>query len=367
MNQNPIEQFSHIVYKIITPEGSGSGFYYKDYNVIITNFHVVKGFRKVGIEDIDKNSFSADVVMVNPALDLAFLKPNKEILDDTSIDFIPSDKLQVGQKVKVLGYPFGMPFTITEGIISSTKQLVNDRNFIQTDAAVNPGNSGGPIINEEFKIIGVTVLKFKEAENVAFAIPVEYILEDLKDYIKNKDYIYTIKCPSCFSPITEPIEYCSHCGQELKDIQKYFEFGQKNELETFIENVLNQLNIDPVAAQKEKEFWEFYYGSSLIRFFSYKKNYYIATSPLVRLPTENIESFYEFILSNPYPPFVFGIYKNKLYLSYRIRKEDFNELNKTYIEKHLIDFIQKVDYLDHYFVETYHCQLAEESKNSSNF
>lgn len=359
---NPIEEISKIVFKIITKEGSGSGLYYSDKNVIITNYHVVKGFRTVGIENMQNDAFSADVLIINPALDLAILRPRREITTYYKIKFLDSNEVKIGEKVKVLGYPYGMPFTITEGIVSSTKQIVSERNFIQTDAAVNPGNSGGPMINEYGRVLGITTLKFIQAENIAFAIPAEYIKKDLDD-IKNQDTSgFFVRCSSCFYLLNTYHEFCPNCGAELKGFQEYFEVPTKSSLEKFIDGVLIHLNIDPVAAQKGKNFWEFYNGSSLIRFFEYKNDYYYLTSPIVKIPYGNLEKFYEYILSNPYPPFFTGIYNNKLYLSYRIHKEDFKESNYEKIKNHMINFIKLTDTLDEYFIKEFSCEYAEESK-----
>ncbi|MFN3605300.1 MAG: trypsin-like peptidase domain-containing protein [Leptonema sp. (in: bacteria)] len=361
-NKDFLEKFAQLVFKIITKDGSGSGFYYNEYKIIITNYHVVKGHRIVGIEDINNNSFSADVLVINPALDIALLKPKKDILLNYKIDFIESIQTKAGEKVKVLGYPYGMPFTITEGIISSTNQIVSERSFIQTDAAVNPGNSGGPIIDEKGRVIGITTLKLTEAENIAFAIPTEYIKQDLEDLIKNPSITYTVKCPSCLFMLQKPYEFCPNCGTELKNFHEHFRLPKKSELEKFIEEILSNLDIDPIAAQKGKEFWEFYFGSSLIRFFLYREEYYFLTSPLVKLPKINMDKFYEFILSNPHPPYILGILNNKLYLSYRIHKGDFKETNYKKINNAIMNFIPLSDKLDDFYIKNFGCEYVEESK-----
>jgi len=141
-----LEKIFPVVVKINTAEGSGTGVYLKQEDVIVTNYHVVGGFRKVGVETQTKVTLPADVILVNPLLDIAILKPHK-ILDVPHATFQRHSTISNTDKVSVLGFPFGMPFQVTEGIISSVKQVLSGQTYIQTDAAVNPGNSGGPVVN----------------------------------------------------------------------------------------------------------------------------------------------------------------------------------------------------------------------------
>ena len=149
-----IEKIEPVIFKINTASGSGTGFYIQDQNLVVTNYHVVSGYKKVAIEMQDKNTLSADVMVINPLIDIALLKPEKTLTGLPNVTFKKHDSLKNRDKVSVLGFPFGMPFTVTEGIISATKQLLNGQAYIQTDAAVNPGNSGGPVVNMNGDIIG---------------------------------------------------------------------------------------------------------------------------------------------------------------------------------------------------------------------
>ena len=137
------------VYKVNHAGGSGSCFYLKNKDLFVTNFHVVDGFREVALQDNDKNRFYARVVLVNPAKDIALLKADGDFSTLPEINLSVLDTVSIGQKINVAGYPFGMPFTVTEGTVSSPRQLINDSYYIQTDAAVNPGNSGGPMFHDQ--------------------------------------------------------------------------------------------------------------------------------------------------------------------------------------------------------------------------
>ena len=157
MEQNNIYKS---VFKVTHSGGSGSCFYLKAYDLFVTNYHVTEGFRTVAIHDNERNPYLAKVVLANPAMDIALLAAEGDFSSLPDISLAEDDTLTIGRKVYVAGYPYGMPFTITEGSVSSPKQLMDGKYYIQTDAAVNPGNSGGPILDEDNRVVGVTVSKF---------------------------------------------------------------------------------------------------------------------------------------------------------------------------------------------------------------
>ena len=146
MEQNNIYK---TVFKVTHSGGSGSCFYLKAYDLFVTNYHVTEGFRTVAIHDNERNPYLAKVVLANPAMDIALLAAEGDFSSLPDISLAEDDTLTIGRKVYVAGYPYGMPFTITEGSVSSPKQLMDGKYYIQTDAAVNPGNSGGPILDED--------------------------------------------------------------------------------------------------------------------------------------------------------------------------------------------------------------------------
>ena len=151
------------VFKVTHSGGSGSCFYLKNYDLFVTNYHVVEGYRTVAVHDNDRNPYLAKVVLVNPALDIALLAAEGDFSALPELTLAAEPPL-IGGKIRVAGYPFGMPFTLTEGSISSPDQLMDGNHYIQTDAAVNPGNSGGPMFNADNEVIAITVSKLTDAE-----------------------------------------------------------------------------------------------------------------------------------------------------------------------------------------------------------
>ena len=191
-------------------------FHLKAYDLFVTNYHVTEVFRTVAIHDNERNPYLAKVVLANPAMDIALLAAEGDFSSLPDISLAEDDTLTIGRKVYVAGYPYGMPFTITEGSVSSPKQLMDGKYYIQTDAAVNPGNSGGPILDEDNRVVGVTVSKFTQADNMGFGIRVE-TLHALLDTIGDLDRtVFQVQCGSCEELIAQEEEYCPSWRQAAR-------------------------------------------------------------------------------------------------------------------------------------------------------
>jgi serine protease Do len=353
---------SDTVFKINTAGGSGSGFYLKNQGIIVTNCHVVFGNKLVAVEDNHKNRFLANVIFINPEADIAFLKPETDF-ETPVLEMADSSLLKSRDKVLVLGFPFGMPYSETEGIISSPNQLMEGKNYVQTDAAVNPGNSGGPVIDMEGKIIGITTSKFTEADNMGFAIPANILLEELKSLSMNNDMVYSIKCNSCSTLIFEKSEYCENCGNSINPA--LFDEIPPTHLAKFVEEAIQQLNINPVLTRTGYEFWEFYRGSALLRIFVFNKNYLFATSPLNKLPITNLEKLYRYVLSNPIPPYQLGIFENQVFVSYRLYISDIYSSFAPELMQNLKNLLLKADEMDDFLEKEFGCPKSSYSKNNS--
>ena len=216
------------IYKVNHAGGCGSCFYLKQYDLFVTNYHVVEGFRQVAIQDNDKNSFLARVVMVNSVLDIALLSVEGDFSALPDIRLSELKEVAIGQKINVAGYPFGMPFTVTEGTVSSPRQLINNSYYIQTDAAVNPGNSGGPMFNERGELIAITASKITDADNMGFGIPVDTLkkvlenIEILAEYpdretLATLDYRSKKELTGAIRIVTIPgADVCACCGTHVK-------------------------------------------------------------------------------------------------------------------------------------------------------
>ena len=355
-----LKQVFKTVVKINTSKGSGSGFYLRNNDIIVTNHNVVAGQRAVALETRDMEKLKAIVLQVNPLLDLAFLKPVHS-LSVPMLSFLTLNHVENRDKVLVLGYPLGLPFTVTEGIISSNRQLLDGKYYIQTDAAVNPGNSGGPMITPDGQVIGITTCKFAKAENMGFALPADHIISELEYFIQNPVSQFSVKCPSCDFLLLQKADYCENCGVKL-DADRLFKEPILSLLATFVEESLTKMGIDPIIARSGYEFWLFHRGSALIRIFVYNNTYLVVTCPLAMLPKSKLSDLYKYILSNPVSPFYLGIYMGTIYLSYRMHLSDITSKHRNTIQENLVNLVVKADELDNYLVNTYNCTWPKEAK-----
>ncbi|MEM4330386.1 MAG: S1C family serine protease [Candidatus Pacearchaeota archaeon] len=180
-----IEETIDSVVNILTDQGQGSGVIISPNGYVITNYHVIKGARRANVATYSDSLYSVELVAFDPYLDLALLRlVSNETFD--YLEFGNSDYLERGQKVIALGNPLGLSFTASEGIISSPARIASDGlSYIQLDIAVNPGNSGGPIINSEGKIVGIINFKIAGYEGLSFAIPSNRVKEFVKSNLKN--------------------------------------------------------------------------------------------------------------------------------------------------------------------------------------
>ena len=307
---------SACVVKVITSGGSGSGLYLQSAGIVISNHHVVIGSRTAVIQLQNKKRIPAKIVFADPSSDLAFILPN-EALDLPKITLKDEIAVTAGMHTFVLGFPFGRPFTTTKGIISSPDQVLEGKKYIQTDAAVNPGNSGGPMVDEKGNLIGITTCKFQQAENMSFALPVDKVHEALAAFKQNKDLKFCVKCPSCSTLLFEEVQYCNNCGVKIK-VHECFAEQPLSTFAQFVEEAIELAKFDPTMTRNGYEYWEFYSEKVLVYISIYEQNYLCVSTPLTKLPTKQMLEFYQYILSNPHPPFYFGISEtyNNLYLGY---------------------------------------------------
>jgi putative serine protease PepD len=163
-----------------TQQAQGSGFVYDTEGRIVTNEHVVDGAQSVSVKLWNGKSYDATVVGTDPSTDLAVLDIDAPASVLSPLPLGDSDKVQVGNTVVAIGSPFGLEQTVTAGIVSALhRQMTSPNNFtignsIQTDAAINHGNSGGPLINSSGQVIGVNAQIASDSggnEGVGFAIP----------------------------------------------------------------------------------------------------------------------------------------------------------------------------------------------------
>ena len=175
-----IERIQDGVVQVTAGSGSGSGFIVDESGVVVTNEHVVRGQRTVGIRLTNGRHYAGEVLARDSTADLALVQIESDERFHAIVVGDPAG-VRVGDEVLALGFPLagkvGNSLTVTRGIISS-KRTVNGVNLLQTDAAINPGNSGGPLINEFGQVIGVNAFRIEETtggrpvNSIGFAVSV---------------------------------------------------------------------------------------------------------------------------------------------------------------------------------------------------
>lgn len=295
-----LAQFKKGVIQIATPNSTGTGFYLKDYNMIVSNHHVVKDYARVTIKTQKFRKELAEVLFVDSKYDLAFIKaPEWEELPHLPLG--EYDDLHDGDQVMAVGHPYGLNYSTSRGVVSRRDRVMNGLKYIQTDTAINPGNSGGPLVTLDGEIIGVNTFIIRGGDNLGFALPVQYLKEAIEEYMP-KMGTYVERCPSCsFMVDADNIEdekYCPNCGVEIDiSTQQVSNKVKLAGVAKIVEEILTDLNVNVQIARIGNNNWEVQEGNATIKIRFNSENLFVTCDAfLCQLPKKNIGDLYEFLL-----------------------------------------------------------------------
>ncbi len=169
-------------------ENIGSGVMLDPKGLIVTNEHLISKAVTIRVKFTNRQEYEAKVIAADPEMDIALLR----ITDKKEFPFLKVNKksLRVGEKAIVIGNPYGLSSSVTTGVISALGRnlKINNKvyaNLIQTDAAINPGSSGGALLDADGSLVGIVTAIYEEGKGIGFAIPIEDVMTMLSEFVEN--------------------------------------------------------------------------------------------------------------------------------------------------------------------------------------
>ena len=206
------------VFVIYSGNALGSGFAVGE-NCIVTNAHVIDKQNDICVETYDGHVYPAVLLGIDESEDLAAL-----VIEDASFPYLkPADlsAMKIGDDIYTIGAPKGMAYTLTKGTVSSKSRIIGYKSYIQIDAAINEGNSGGPLLNDNGEVLGVNTLKMSDSEGIGLAIPVNRVRDFLKSLGIKTDsggnVQGSLELPEKAAPTETPEQYGGNDNEQLTD------------------------------------------------------------------------------------------------------------------------------------------------------
>ncbi len=355
-----IEQYKAIVIPIATPYCTGTGFLLAGQGLIVTNEQIVRDNREVAIEG---EFFARQVVRVlytDTKYDLAFLEaPKTDALPAVEIE---KEDLAPGDLVVAMGHAFGMKFAAAQGAVTGAAPNEEDLLYLQHDAILSTGNSGGPLFNKAGRIAGVNTFLSRDGVNVAYALPAKYLIDTLAG-VQQSNGKMGARCESCHNIVFEHTidqqRYCPFCGTRVllpNQVDEYEPIG----VAYTIEAMLAEAGHDVRLSRRGPSNWGIRQGSAHINISYYEKTGLITGDAyLCQLPKDHIKPLYEFLLRQNYDieNLNFSVKGNDIILSLLIYDRYLNVDSGLMLIKHLFE---TADHYDNLLVERFGALWREE-------
>ena len=345
------------VFQVYTGGGTGTGFLIEP-TLLVTNCHVVAPYRQVAIELRDRRRVLGTVRRIHPQRDLAIVEVAAPL--EGEILSIGAGALLPNQPISIVGFPIGLPLSITDGVVSNPHQLLDGQNFVQTDAAINPGNSGGPMLDEDRHVVAVTTCKLRAADNVGFGIP-GADAQAFVDGFRTQTAAFGVMCPACDALLESAKRYCDSCGSDLEhlDLSTYFEPPAPHPLVAFVERALTLAQVDPVLARHGTQNWSFYNGSAPIEIWSCCADHLCFGSPLARPGKQRLGELFRYLLSAEHAPMAFDLDGNDIRLHLTLHITDvFAHADHDELSAWIARFLSEADRFDNELATRFGCEPA---------
>lgn len=349
-----VEDYRNTIVQIATPYSTGTGFFLRDRGLIVTNHHVVEGNRVVVIEGARFKKQLAKVRYIDSKYDLAFLDAPLNGDELPEIRLGTRKTLRERDAVTAIGHPFGLKFSLKSGIVSNTAELMNGIPYLHIDAALNPGNSGGPLVDTDGEVVGINTFVIRDGDNTGFSLPVRFLDETLAQFAEVKSDNAS-RCTACLNILTAATvenKFCAHCGHKAElpaSVEEYVPSGTPKT----IEGIINSIGHDVLLSRSGPNAWEIKQGSAtIIMTYHDKTGLLSADALLCELPKKDIKPLYEFLLRENYTneALTFSVHEQDIVLSLLIFDRYLNEeTGKALLQR----LFEQADYYDNKLVEDY--------------
>jgi serine protease Do len=349
-----VEDYRNTIVQIATPYSTGTGFFLRDRGLIVTNYHVVEGNRTVVIEGARFKKQLARVQFIDSKYDLAFLDAPINGKDLPEIRLGTAKTLRERDAVTAIGHPFGLKFSLKSGIVSNTAELMNGIPYLHIDAALNPGNSGGPLVDTDGEVVGINTFVIKNGDNTGFSLPVRFLEETLSQFVAASSDNAS-RCIACLNILTHATIYnkhCAHCGQKAElpsTVEEYMPSGTAKTIEALISNIGH----DVMLSRSGPNAWEIKHGSATIIITYHDKTGLLSADALLcELPQKDIKPLYEYLLRENHTNegLSLSVHEQDIVLSLLIFDRYLNEETGQAL---LSNLFEKADFYDNKLVEEF--------------
>lgn len=349
-----VENYRNTIVQIATPYSTGTGFYLRDKGLIVTNHHVVEGNRSVVIEGAKFKKQLARVRYIDSKYDLAFLDAPLNGAELPDIALGTTKILRERDAVTAIGHPFGLKFSLKSGIVSNTAELMNGIPYLHIDAALNPGNSGGPLVDTDGEVVGINTFVIRDGDNTGFSLPVRFLQETLEQFeAANSDN--ASRCTACLNILTEhqvENKHCTHCGNKAELPSQVEEYTPSGTAKT-IEGLITKIGHDVLLSRSGPNAWEIKQGSATIVITYHDKSGLLSADALLcELPKKDIKPLYEYLLRENYTneALTLSVHEQDIVLSLLIFDRYLNEETGQAM---LANLFEQADFYDNKLVEEY--------------